>query len=85
MNTDRYSNISPYYSPNPIKRMTAVMAPKPDNSPYVCILDAIKQCRTDLDIREHNVVMEMRKDGATWSAIGGLLGITKQAAQQRFS
>ena len=50
----------------------------------LAILDAINLCRTDLDIREHNVVCEMRSDGTSWATIGALFGITRQAAQQRF-
>ena len=83
MNQTRYSN-SPYYSPAPVERFQAVMAPTPDVGPYLSILDGIKACRTDLDIREHNLVQEMRKDGTTWGTIGALFGITRQAAQQRF-
>lgn len=29
-------------------------------------------------------VAELRSTGATWAAIGGLLGVTAQAAQQRY-
>jgi hypothetical protein len=30
------------------------------------------------------VVADLRREGATWEAIGELLGVTRQAAQQRY-
>lgn len=83
MNQTRYSPTD-HYSPDATVRMAAVMEPTPDDGPYLAILDAINLCRTDLDVREHNLVQEMRSDGTTWEVIGALFRITKQAAQQRF-
>ncbi len=34
--------------------------------------------------RLHEAVTAARRDGHSWTAIGAVLGITKQAAQQRF-
>ena len=83
MNQTRYTPTD-HYSPDAVRRMAAAMAPTPEDGPYLAILDAINLCRTDLDIREHNLVQEMRSDGTSWATIGALFGITRQAAQQRF-
>ena len=83
MNKTRYSATAAY-SPDPATRMAYAMAPSTNDGLYLEILDAIKACRTDLDIREHNLVQEMRHNGTTWDVIGALFGITRQAAHQRF-
>ena len=83
MNKTRYS-ATDAYSPDTVTRMAYAMAPTTDDGLYLEILDAIKACRTDLDIREHNLVQEMRHNGTNWATVGALFGTTKQAAQQRF-
>jgi len=83
MNKTRYSSTAAY-SPDPVTRMAYAMTPTTDDGLYIEILDAIKACRTDLDVREHNLVQEMRQNGTTWDVIGALFGTTRQAAQQRF-
>lgn len=35
-------------------------------------------------VRQRKWVYEARRLGATWDEVGGVLGISKQAAQQRF-
>lgn len=50
-------------------------------------LDTLNLCaleRAELARREFAAALDARLDGATWEQIGTALGITKQAAQQRF-
>jgi hypothetical protein len=47
------------------------------------ITEADRQHRNaELDLRQ--LVADARKTGVWWEEIGGALGVTKQAAQQRF-
>jgi hypothetical protein len=44
------------------------------------------QVRIDtLRLDQHRIAVELYESGCPWSTIGRALGITKQAAQQRFS
>lgn len=45
----------------------------------------INQARTDIDAAERQAVEQIRSAGGTWQAIGDRLGMSRQAAQQRFS
>lgn len=47
-------------------------------------LDAIRRLRERAETLEAELVVAARADGASWTAIGGLYGMTKQGAQQRF-
>lgn len=37
-----------------------------------------------VQLRIEHLVWRLRRDGMSWSQIGSLLGVSKQAAQQRF-
>lgn len=47
-------------------------------------LDAVRRYREALDDLEATTVAAARSDGATWTEIGALYGLSKQGAQQRF-
>ena len=47
-------------------------------------LDALRRARELLDSLEATAVADARHAGATWKDIGGLYGLSKQGAQQRF-
>lgn len=47
-------------------------------------LDAVRGAREALEVLEVQTVAEARAGGATWTQIGALYGVSKQAAQQRF-
>ncbi len=47
-------------------------------------LDAARRLREAAEALESDVVSEARRAGMTWTAIGELYGMSKQAAQQRF-
>lgn len=39
---------------------------------------------TGVQIRMAELVAGLRRDGASWAQIGALIGVSKQAAQQRY-
>ena len=47
-------------------------------------LDAIRGTRERLEALEVDAVLDARRAGVTWKAIGALYGLSKQGAQQRF-
>ena len=47
-------------------------------------LDAVRVSRERLERLEAEAVTAARAGGATWRDIGGLYGLSKQGAQQRF-
>ena len=47
-------------------------------------LDAVRIARERLEALEADAVRDARAAGVTWKAIGGLYGLSKQGAQQRF-
>lgn len=47
-------------------------------------LRALHIAKTSLELQTRHVVAEARDQGASWSQIGELLGMTRQAAQQRY-
>lgn len=47
-------------------------------------LDAARKAREQFETLELEQVRRLRREGTTWSTIGGLYGLTKQGAQQRF-
>lgn len=58
-----------------------------DEATKFAILNEIKdahQRAVTLDVAVHNQVLKLREDGASWATLGKCLGITRQAAQQRY-
>lgn len=47
-------------------------------------VEASRLARERFEQLEREQVRQLRRSGATWSAIGALYGLTKQGAQQRF-
>ena len=47
-------------------------------------LDAARTLREEAELLERKAVDTVRAAGTSWSKIGGLYGLTKQGAQQRF-
>ena len=45
----------------------------------------IHRTRGVLDAQERDVIRRLRRAGMTWAGVGEVLGISRQAAQQRFS
>jgi DNA-directed RNA polymerase specialized sigma24 family protein len=48
-------------------------------------IDAIRQLRERLDEEEQLIVFGLRLRQTSWQTIGDMFGITRQAAQQRFT
>jgi hypothetical protein len=48
------------------------------------LLDELADTRVRLDRVEHLTVALLRATGASWEAIGEAIGISRQAARQRF-
>ena len=48
-------------------------------------LQASAAVRKGIDALQAELVATARTEGASWAAIGGALGVTTQAAHQRFS
>jgi hypothetical protein len=46
---------------------------------------AVRGIREQLDIEERRIVDEMRAAGNTWQQVADALGVSRQAAHQRFS
>jgi hypothetical protein len=55
-----------------------------DNREALYALEAVKAAQVGVDIIARQAVAMARQDGETWEGIGAALGVTKQAAQQRF-
>ena len=47
-------------------------------------LEAVREAREALEQLEAETARRARDSGVTWSQIGALYGVSKQAAQQRF-
>jgi hypothetical protein len=47
-------------------------------------LEAVVRARAGLDQLERQAVAGMREGGSSWADVGRVLGVTKQAAQQRY-
>ena len=47
-------------------------------------VQALKVARWQLETAERALVKECRRDGWTWEQLGQWLGVTRQAAQQKF-
>lgn len=54
------------------------------SKPPAEVLKAITLARRYLDDAERGAVALMREGGASWTEVGEMLGVTKQAAQARF-
>lgn len=48
------------------------------------ILDTLTSIKVWADVVTNELVYELRNDAYTWEEIGDLLGVTKQAVQQKF-
>lgn len=68
----------------PSRRFTKALATFGSISDPLVRLAAVRAAREDLEALEVQTVREARAAGATWSDIGALFGVSKQAAQQRF-
>jgi hypothetical protein len=55
-----------------------------DNREALYALEAVKAAQVGVDIIAHQAVAMAREDGETWAEIGQSLGVTRQAAQQRY-
>lgn len=47
-------------------------------------LDHLARAAADLDTAQRDTVEKLRSCGASWATIGGALGVSKQAAAQRY-
>ncbi len=55
-----------------------------DNREALYALEAVKAAQVGVDVIARQAVAMARQDGETWKAIGQSLGVTRQAAQQRY-
>ncbi len=55
-----------------------------DNREALYALEAVKAAQAGLDIIARQAVAMARQDDETWAEIGQSLGVTRQAAQQRY-
>jgi hypothetical protein len=70
--------------PSPSRRFSKALASFSEVNDPLARLAEVRGARKALEALESRTVGEARAAGATWSAIGSLYGISKQAAQQRF-
>ena len=70
--------------PAPSKRLGRALDELQSIGDPLARLDAVRRAREALDKLETESVVQARKAGLTWGAIGALYGLTKQGAQQRF-
>ena len=68
----------------PSRRFAKTLAAFGSVSDPLARLDAVREAREALEALEAQTVSEARAGGVTWSQIGALYGVSKQAAQQRF-
>jgi hypothetical protein len=67
--------------------IATVHAAHPDGDPLTHLSDAVQVAEQLTDNADHLVghfVDQARRAGASWTEIGGSMGVTKQAAQKRF-
>jgi hypothetical protein len=55
-----------------------------DNREALYALEAVRAAQVGVDVIARQAVAMARQDGETWEAVGLALGVTKQAAQQRY-
>ena len=58
---------------------------RPLDTSALQLLSRLGALRQEIDDATLAAVREARRQGSTWSEIGTMLGVTKQAAQQRFA
>lgn len=51
---------------------------------WLRLLAEVNEVRRRLDLIEHHAIELVRESGTTWEDIGEALGISRQAARQRF-
>jgi hypothetical protein len=56
----------------------------PDKTDVQAMLSSAARLREMADVLREQAVCQARRNGWSWEAIGRSLGITKQAAQQRY-
>lgn len=47
-------------------------------------LEQLESLQEEVQVHMHNAVMGLRRKGHSWAYIAGVLGVSRQAAQQRF-
>lgn len=62
----------------------AVIVPRLEAGHGQLALEAVAAARAGLDVLERQAVAMAREQGSSWAGVGSALGISKQAAQQRF-
>lgn len=62
-----------------------VMTDVPRESPWLALLSEVAELRRRADQIEFYAIDLVRQHGATWEDIGEALGISRQAASQRFA
>jgi len=68
----------------PPRRIAKAVASLGEIADPMTRLEAVRSIRDALEALEARTVREARSGGATWSDIGAVYGVSKQAAQQRF-
>jgi hypothetical protein len=53
-------------------------------SDRLMLIEDLRNCRAIIEEATHRAVYAAREDGASWSEVAACLGVTKQAAQQRY-
>ena len=48
------------------------------------LLDSLANYEAQISMRIEDAVQQARREGLSWSEVGALLGVSKQAAQQRY-
>lgn len=66
-----------------IVRLTELAEASDDEHPLIA-LDALRGVRVELERQEAVLVRRARNGGVTWSSIAEVLGVSKQAVQQKF-
>ena len=69
----------------PDRRLAKALAALADVADDLDRLDAVRQAREAVERLELQTVRQAREAGLTWTQIGAVYGVSKQAAQQRFS
>ncbi len=71
-------------SPTVPRRVTKALVSLGDIEDPMSRLAAVRSAREALEEFESDTVASARAAGATWTEIGKLYGVSKQAVQQRF-
>ncbi len=62
----------------------AELAAAAEHENALLALDAVVRMRAELERQEAVLVRRARNAGESWSAIAGVLGVTRQAVHQKF-